>query len=234
MKKYQHYSFDLWQTLIRSNAGFKNVRANYLFSNFNPNGYSQNEIMEKVSGIALMCDKVSESTEMSIHPIQMYAMALQKLGFNLDNVKEIDLISILNVMHARFLSTPPPIYDNDTELVLRQLKSEGATISITSNTGFVPGGTLRQYLSNMGLARYIDFYIFSDEVGVCKPSQLIFNKMILQAQQKTNLRGRGMLHPRDIVHVGDNLKTDIRGAENCGIAAVHVHGSTGLTLKSLL
>lgn len=234
MKRYQHYSFDLWYTLIRSNPGFKSVRTDYMSSNFNPHGKTKKEIQVITSKIAHMCDVISETTEMSVHPLQMYAMLLHGLDFDLKNVKEIDLISILNVMHARFLATPPPLYDKDTENVLRQLKAEGATISITSNTGFVPGGTLRQYLSNMGLARYIDFYIFSDEVGVCKPSQLIFNKMLLQAQQRTNLQGRGMLHPREVIHVGDNLKADILGAEACGIVAFHVHGTTGKTLKDLL
>lgn len=235
MQRYKHYSFDLWQTLIRSNLAFKKSRAEYMALHFNPLHLSEREVQTIISEIAAMCDSVSECTEMSIHPIQMYSMLLFRLGFDKTNLTQMDMLSILNVMQARFLKDPPWVYDNDTRYVFRKLKQEGATISITSNTGFVPGSTLKQYLTDAGLAEWIDFYLFSDEIGVSKPSRVIFNKMSSIAQQCASLNGRGnWLQLDDIVHIGDNFKTDIQGARTAGITAIQVHGATGLTLKSLI
>ncbi len=54
--------------------------------------------------------------------------------------------------------------------------------------------------------------LFSDEVGFRKPHPKIFEI----AAEKLNAK------PCEIVHVGDNLKTDVAGAKNAGFKAVHL------------
>jgi FMN phosphatase YigB (HAD superfamily) len=58
---------------------------------------------------------------------------------------------------------------------------------------------------------------FSNEVGIRKPDRRIFS---LTAQAlKTK--------PQEIVHIGDNLKTDVWGAKNAGFRAIYLSGTAG-------
>lgn len=66
-------------------------------------------------------------------------------------------------------------------------------------------------LNQSNLSQYFDLILCSEEVGVNKPNPLVFNT----ALKKTNANAH------QSIMVGDNLETDIQGAKNCGIHAVH-------------
>lgn len=234
MKRYRHYSFDLWQTLIRSNIGFREARARWLTSNFNPGKLPYEEVLAITSETAKMCDQISEASQFSMHPAQMYGIVLYRLGFDVTKLHQRDLSSMLNVVESQFRAHPPFVYDDSVFLVLQALKHEGATISITCNTGFIPGHYLERFLIDVGVGQYIDFYLFSDQLGICKPSYSMFMKMCSMANHLHEVRGRGPLLPREILHVGDNHKTDIIGAETAGVDSFMIHGASGKTLKDLL
>jgi putative hydrolase of the HAD superfamily len=59
--------------------------------------------------------------------------------------------------------------------------------------------------------------LFSDEVGVRKPDPRIFRI----AAEKLGVA------PNEIIHVGDNLKSDVWGAKNAGFTAVYLSTETG-------
>jgi len=54
---------------------------------------------------------------------------------------------------------------------------------------------------------YFDATIFSDEIGYGKPDARIF----LTAAKRLGLP------PSDILHVGDNIENDVRGAQSAGM-----------------
>jgi len=81
---------------------------------------------------------------------------------------------------------------------------------------------LRQFLADECVAKYFDSMIFSEEIGIRKPDPRIF---YLAAE-------RLGVQPCEIVHVGDNLKTDVWGAMNAGLKAIHFSSREGLDRKA--
>jgi len=80
-----------------------------------------------------------------------------------------------------------------------------------------PGIALRKLLAEEGVAEYFDLMLFSDEAGIRKPDPAIFH-----------LAASGLkMEPTEIVHVGDNLKTDVWGAKKAGFRAIHFRCEEG-------
>ncbi|MSP78323.1 MAG: HAD family hydrolase [Dehalococcoidia bacterium] len=121
----------------------------------------------------------------------------------------------LNVVRDAYGSMPPPnvpIIAPGALDVVRTLKSDGYALALISNTGATPGSTLRNLLAESGILKYLDPLIFSDEVGLSKPSRRIFQLTL----------DRLGLQPPEAVHVGDHPKMDILGAKRAGLRTVQV------------
>ncbi len=72
-------------------------------------------------------------------------------------------------------------------------------------------------LAELQIAEYFDLMIFSEELGIRKPDRRIFN-----------MATRGLkVKQCEAVHVGDNLKTDVWGAKNAGLKAIHLYSEVG-------
>ena len=68
-------------------------------------------------------------------------------------------------------------------------------------------------LEKLGLLKYIDILVTSEEVGIEKPSTQMFYTML----QKLNL------NPGDVIMIGDNYEKDIKGAINSNILGYWFH-----------
>ena len=97
------------------------------------------------------------------------------------------------------------LYD-DVLPALRLLRVGGYRLGLVSNfdARIVP------VITGLGLGAAFDTVVFSTAVGAAKPARAIF------------ARALGMLAstPRDAVHVGDDLRADVRGAHAIGIHPV--------------
>jgi putative hydrolase of the HAD superfamily len=88
--------------------------------------------------------------------------------------------------------------------VLKEIKREGYKLGLIVNTLFSSGDALREIVvNNLGMGFLFDSMAFSNEVGFLKPHNLIFD---------TAQRLLGIDNPKEILHVGDNPSTDIKGA----------------------
>lgn len=94
------------------------------------------------------------------------------------------------------------------------LEQANIKIGLVCDTGLSPGRVVRQMLEDCGLASYIEVMCFSDEVGVPKPGNEIFEKA---------LAGLGVSPPESI-HVGDLKRTDIAGAHDIGMHTARFRG----------
>lgn len=74
---------------------------------------------------------------------------------------------------------------------------------------------MRQVLSQMDILKYFKFFIFSDEIEISKPSSYFFQKVY------DKVGG----HKKNILHIGDNPKTDYQGAKNFGFEALLITNS---------
>lgn len=72
-------------------------------------------------------------------------------------------------------------------------------------------------LKRLELAGYFEIIVVSREVGVSKPSRAIF-------QHAVRLLG---LPPEAVLHVGDSLLMDVRGARAAGLSALRLNRATG-------
>ncbi len=218
--KYNHYSFDLWMTLIKSNPKFKIERARYFHDHFNRGYKPLEEILSIIKRIDNMCNSVNESAGGNIDSIEMYAMVLHELGYPMKDIGEMELISVYHNCQQIMEHYPPVLFDSDTKDVLEKLKNKGAALSILSNTGFIKGVTLKLHLKKLGIYDLFDFMVFSDESGMSKPNQQLFKELIYRSSANQN----------KILHVGDNPNADKSSRVDCLI----INGDTGKTIKSLL
>ncbi len=225
---YLHYSFDLWLTLIRSNPAFKEERALHFHRNFNYHKKPLDEVKRVFRQVDLMCNAVNESTGKNIDADEMYLMVISLINDNELNLTGIDVKKLYADMDKLLFNYLPYVYSPVTIEVLQHLKEKGgATFSLLSNTGFIKGATLKQILVALKMDQYFDFQLYSDEVGMSKPNPALF-ALMLQNIQKVN-------HPtviglNDIIHIGDNPKADIEGAEAAGVKSLLINSNN----KSIL
>jgi putative hydrolase of the HAD superfamily len=71
---------------------------------------------------------------------------------------------------------------------------------------------LRSILAGHDLLRFFGQVVISSEVGAAKPHPRMFQAALAAA---------GCL-PQEALHIGDDVKCDLAGAQNCGIHAFHV------------
>jgi len=223
MPYYQHYSFDLWLTLIKSNPGFKIERTKIFHRDFNPFNKSIDGVAKVFRQVDLMCNAVNENTGKNIDAEEMYLMAISLINDNQLNIKNIDTKKLYADMEALVLSYLPMLYSPVTIEVLDHLKNKsGGTFSLLSNTGFIKGVTLKKVLAELKMDQYFDFQLYSDEAGMSKPNPAFF-ELMLQNIERVN-------HPKQInlnsiIHIGDNPVTDIEGANTAGIKSLLINSN---------
>jgi putative hydrolase of the HAD superfamily len=96
----------------------------------------------------------------------------------------------------------------ETESVLEILKKRGFKLGVVSNATDL----VRRVFDNLGLTKYFDFLVISDEVGARKPSPKIFHLAL----------GMAGTSPGRSLFVGDKLAVDVAGAKRVGMNAVLV------------
>jgi FMN phosphatase YigB (HAD superfamily) len=106
--------------------------------------------------------------------------------------------------------TAPATLNAEAREVFQRLRESSLKIGLICNTGRGPGHALRELMRREGVLVYFDATIFSDEVGYGKPDPRIF----LMAAKRLRLE------PSDILHVGDNIEKDVRGAQSAGMKAL--------------
>ncbi len=207
----RHVSFDFWNTIAYSNPEFKVRRANFLCDFL---GENFEQIDNHVKQFASRYNLLVESGEYVKSPDVLYHDLIFELsGKNLDNE---EVSRILNVVNQLFIKYPPVITDEILDL-LKWLKSVNCTLSITSNTAFVSGNVILNLLEELNLNNLFDFFIFSDQLGFAKPNDQIYQELIRQVFIIT-----GSSESNKILHIGDDYKNDILGAQKHGINTFHI------------
>jgi putative hydrolase of the HAD superfamily len=115
------------------------------------------------------------------------------------------------------------LYD-DAVPALEGLASRGLSLAIISNWD----ERLRPLLQQFRLDRYFETIVVSCEVGFAKPSGVIFE----HASRRIGVP------PAQILHVGDSIAEDVRGAEAAGFHSVLIDrlstcSTAGLRISSL-
>ena len=214
-------TFDLWETLLferdGSNSQRRAVRCRNLVQVLNILGLKVSAeqvelaLNETISSLLKIWDKNKDVTHLD--QIQLFVKHLSRGKVALKE-EWIDELTIAYVMP---LFEVPPYLNLDAPILLQWLRAQNRLSGIICNTGLMPGTELRRFLSKEGVAEYFDLMIFSDEVRIRKPDRRIFH-----------LAARGLkVKPQEVVHVGDNLKSDVWGAKNAGFKAIYLSSEAG-------
>ncbi|MCI2419072.1 HAD family hydrolase [Saccharopolyspora sp. K220] len=107
----------------------------------------------------------------------------------------------------RYWEYPPSALHSDVLPTLRQLAGR-YKLAIVANQRAVVVEALRRD----GVADYIDIWAVSEVVGAEKPDPRIFQHALREAG----------VEPKNAVHVGNRLDTDVRGAHHVGLRTVWV------------
>ena len=122
-----------------------------------------------------------------------------------------DMIATLEGELADLLTQYPPLLlEDDLPDTLKQLQERGR-LAVISNTGLIDGRYMRIALDLIGIRQHIATEIYSNEAGIAKPNTKIFDLLAQEAQ----------VDHTQILHIGDTMKADYRGAQSAGMHALH-------------
>jgi putative hydrolase of the HAD superfamily len=206
-----HFSFDLWLTLIKSHPEFKAKRVE-LFSSFFNVDKPIDEVARIVKYYDDLCNTINEVTGGNIDTFEIYLMILGALNVDIQLLNKEKLNDFYVKSEKLFLEYRPVIIFENIHDFFEEIKNQGKTINILSNTGFIKGTTMRKFLIHENLDQYIDFHIYSDEINCSKPNPLIFQEV------KNNIKNKD-LPLQQILHIGDNPVADYQGAKEFGFSA---------------
>jgi HAD superfamily hydrolase (TIGR01549 family) len=151
---------------------------------------------------AVYADAVAASQQgRSVSPAAQIAEAGRRTGRRPEPRAYLDGLAAL-VARTPFRTAP------GAEEVIRGLRADGWRTAVVSNTVGEPGESLRPVLGRLGVDRWIDAFVFSDEHPWTKPSPELF----LRAVEAVGARADRT------VHVGDGW-VDIEGARRAKLRA---------------
>lgn len=218
---YQHFSFDLWLTLIRSNPSFKEKRAAFFHQHFNCRHLPLEDVKQTFRQVDIMCNLINEKTGKNIDADEMYLMVLSMMNDGDARIWKIDIDKLYADMEALLFEHLPIAFCDRTIATLSYLKQNTtATTGILSNTGFIRGVTLRKVLNQIGIDRYIDFQLYSDEAGMSKPNPLFFKMMLDQLSAHHT-----QIDLTRVIHIGDNAVADVAGANAVGLRSCLINSN---------
>jgi putative hydrolase of the HAD superfamily len=209
---HQHFSFDLWLTIIKSNPNFK-IKRDQLLKDFFSIDKSFEEVRKVVRYYDVLLNKISEKTGQHIERETAYLLILNALDINTEKITPENLQWYFHKIDELFLEDLPFLIWENIENLLIRIKNEGKTSSIVSNTAFINGDSLAKMLEKLGLISYFSFMIFSDVAKISKPNPQIFD-LVYDSINKIK-----PLKKNEILHIGDNVFADFQGAINYGFHA---------------
>lgn len=230
------YSFDLWNTLIKSNPEFRKKRIKILQEFCDHNDEYINNV---INDVKKDCDVNIEKYGLSYTNIDVYNIILTQLNIDVNCIRIKNKLANMYGIYdssciAKMFSTifdelflnHLPILDNDTISTLSTLKNNcNKRLILSSNTVLISGNTLRLALDKLEILKYFDDFVFSDEIYASKPSPLFFK----------HVQCKAMCINKNIMHIGDNFTTDFMGSTNFGMQSYLVNGKTATqTLKTLV
>lgn len=223
---YKLVSFDIWGTLLKSNPIFVEAR-NILFS----------EVLghDDLVHLGIIKDEVdfemdyaSETTGEDANFNKRLNLMMEKLQKSKDQFQESFFEDVRGKLNKLFLDHLPGLIEPKTIELFKELKRRGIKIAIISNTGFLHGDTMRPALDSLGVFKYVDFALFSNELNCAKPHPDIYTELLEQS---------GLLS-QEIIHVGDSVKADYNGAWNSDIHSLlfdpdYRHGNKMATIHNI-
>jgi putative hydrolase of the HAD superfamily len=208
----QAITFDLWNTLF-TNKFYSDTRLSIFTDFLETKGFprSFNMVQEAFSLAFNLPPRDLERIEYR----HIYTMTRIEKMLEVLNIEISEAIK--NLIKQKFeeaMLVNPPLLKTGVKQTLKKLSSD-YKIGLISNTGVTPGRIIKQVLENYKILHYFQTTIFSDETGFYKPSSIMFDTAL------KNLN----CEPQYVIHVGDRLETDIKGAKESNMLTIWINNS---------
>jgi putative hydrolase of the HAD superfamily len=202
-------SFDLWGTLLTygdrdAEVAWRLREFELVISEF---GYSvvSERLRAAVQGVR--AESLEQQRHMGVQlPVRdQVAEMIGRLG-----IDDERLIDVLVVPHTHAVLRACPDMMPGALTTLRAVRDSDRRLVLCSNTLATPATVTRQILDYHGLDGLFDDAFFSSDLGVAKPRREVFQAI-----------GDRFHTPLDqIVHIGNDLRTDVGGAQAAGCHAI--------------
>lgn len=208
--------FDLWETLITDTPELTRRQESLRFGRITAilEGRGELEAAQQLErayrDVWRRCHDLYWTRDEDISCRRQIEHLIEELGLNPQAFEPEALDAIEDAYARAALDVVPGVVDGALE-VLKGVRARGMRVGLISNTGRTPGYVLREVLERLELASEIDFMVFSNEHGECKPKPSIFEHLRLGLDVRFE----------ETVFVGDNLHVDVVGAQLVGMRAVH-------------
>ena len=204
-------SLDLWGTLVGQNPKFAEKRLDLLREMSNK---TDSEIQQTVHFIKKKYDNSAVSSE--------FVFDLLKTLLEIP----LSIQEIMGHYYVVFGQYSPILLEKDINTVLKQVQKK-CTLHLISNTLMIKGQVLVDTLNNAydGIFNHFEALTFSDEVGVAKPDAAIFSiayNFMNDVPKST------------VLHIGDNIRTDVGGATDFGFQAALVDFEKNRSVRAVL
>lgn len=220
----KHITLDAWNTLLVPNATFAKLRTEFLSDHLRLP-------LEKVKGTYTevkncIDNYTEEQSDFAPENRTCYVILLNNLGFHASSeIEAWNVGHIIEVIQKLFIANPPSIPD---ELIYALQQPYEVTWSVISNTNFVTGTiineVIKSHIGYQNTANIRNFY--SDIEKHSKPSPYMFEQTILALNNGVRTVERGQ-----VVHIGDNMNCDVKGAVLAGFNASLVISPTQTAKK---
>lgn len=205
-------TFDHWATLVRDEGGIRSFQVDAWVAVLDELGLRvSREDLERAFEANWQVFERKWRDNVQHGPASSTPVILAELGLDVDATVVERLVTAFDDAGERAaLEVAPGI-----EEVLDVLRAAGVRIGIVCDVGLTPSPVLRRRLEGFGLLGCFDHWSFSDEVDCFKPFPAIFAHA---------LEGLGVDDPAEVVHVGDQRRTDVAGANAFGMTSVRYTG----------
>jgi putative hydrolase of the HAD superfamily len=213
-------TFDLWNTLF-VNKYYNDLRLNFFIQFLN----------EKQKSLSF--DEVNNSFNTAFH---LSNINFQKVNFRHIYTREriLRLLKNLNIMlpdieiikieieFEEIMLSDPPLLKIGVKDTLIEL-SKDYKIGLISNTGITPGRVIKKVFQKYDILDYFKITLFSDETGFYKPNPIMFEPILKEFNCK----------PQNVIHIGDILETDIKGANDCNMFSIWINDSNAVNSEKI-
>ena len=156
------------------------------------NPYRQLQNIQSVSTTSLRRELMTSCTNLK-DVVSKYGIDQPKVVAQIENLVDQEIESVQPF---------PEVIET-----LKRLKKKEFGLAIVSNLSPPYAEPLRRYFSP-----FVDHFVFSFEVGALKPEPKIFQVLCEKLETA----------PAEVIMVGDSMKSDIQGAKQFGLQAIHI------------
>lgn len=219
LKRVEHVSFDLWNTLISPNKEFAAHRNEYLQS---ISGKDASDVARIHKEVKRDLDGMNERLGIGLNSDQVYRHLLDRLRVTGNGPTASEVRDKFGALVEEF----PPVVLPETVDMIKSLQDAGITVAISSNTNFITGSMMMgPVIHKLGIHRTM--CLFSDQIEIAKPSRSFFQAAYLVARAN-NKNVQSLDH---MMHIGDNVICDGKGAADFGIQYLMIDNPQDLVSK---